>query len=207
MARHFAIIPACGQSTRMGRPKLLLPLEGKPLVCHALAAWRASSVASITAVVRRDDTELAAALAESGADVVLPSLPPADMKASVQAALSHITSRHAPSVDDSFLVAPADIPRLSPAIVDALISRHDEQPGSILVPTLAGRRGHPVLFPWLLSEHVFRLQEDEGLNSLASRFPPVEVPCDGLVPAGSRPFADIDTPEQYQALGGEYRDE
>src|SRR5262245_18997478 len=207
MPRHFAIVPACGQSMRMGQPKLLLPLEGKPLVLHLLDAWRSSVVTSVTAVVRRDDEELAALLKGAGAEVVLPALPPRDMKASIQAALLHIQERHAPATFYAFLAAPADIPQLSPAIISALISHHNEQPGSILTPTLAGRRGHPVLFPWPLAEQVFALRADEGLNALTGRHPLIEVACDALVPAGSQPFADIDTPEQYRALGGEYRRE
>jgi hypothetical protein len=53
---------------------------------------------------------------------------------------------------------------------------------------------------------VFELSTDEGLNALAGRFTVEEVACDDLLPAGSQPFADIDTPQQYREAGGEYEE-
>jgi molybdenum cofactor cytidylyltransferase len=38
-ARAFAIIPAAGESRRMGEPKLLLPVNGRPLIAHTISAW------------------------------------------------------------------------------------------------------------------------------------------------------------------------
>ena len=37
--RHFAIVPAAGSGSRMGaeKPKLYLPLLGKPLIYHSLS--------------------------------------------------------------------------------------------------------------------------------------------------------------------------
>ena len=36
----FALIPAAGKSTRMGRPKLALPLGEKTVLEHVIAALR-----------------------------------------------------------------------------------------------------------------------------------------------------------------------
>jgi molybdenum cofactor cytidylyltransferase len=205
MPRYFAIIPACGQSVRMGRPKLLLPLDGRPLICHTIEAWQGAAVTVIAIVVRGDDKELAAVVRSTGVDLVVPDQPPPDMKASVQAALVHLERTYAPAADDAFLVAPADIPRLSPEITAALIEQHRQTPGPILAPTLAGRRGHPVLYPWPLAAQVFALGSGEGLNALSARHTVMEIPCDSRFPASSLPFADIDTPEQYRAASSEYR--
>jgi molybdenum cofactor cytidylyltransferase len=125
------------------------------------------------------------------------------MKASVQAALRRIEQYYAPRSDDAFLVAPADMPTLSPNIIDLLIETHANQPNGILTPTLAGRRGHPVLFPWSLAASVHALVVDEGLNALVQRHPPIDIPCDHLQMAAGDPFADIDTPEQFRRLAGE----
>jgi molybdenum cofactor cytidylyltransferase len=187
----------------MGRPKLLLPLRGRPLVRHTIDAWRQGGIESIIAVARGDDQPLAAVLREAGCDVVTPAEPPPDMKVSIQHALRHIQERHTPSASDAFLVAPADMPRLSPEIIRALTARHEADPGAILVPTLGGRRGHPVLFPWPLAAEVFQLAEDEGLNVLTIRHSVAEIACDRVVPAGSDAFADVNTLDQYQALNGE----
>ncbi len=50
-----AVIVAAGQSTRMGRPKLLIPLCGIPVLTHTLTAFDRSSVSEII-VVASDQT-------------------------------------------------------------------------------------------------------------------------------------------------------
>src|SRR5439155_27380865 len=103
-------------------------------------------------------------------EIVMASTPPPDMKASLQAALRHIEQKHAPSEADAFLVAPADMPRLSTAIIDRLIELHAGGPGAkVVVPTIDGRRGHPVLFAWSLAGEVFGLGASEGLNVIVER--------------------------------------
>jgi molybdenum cofactor cytidylyltransferase len=126
------------------------------------------------------------------------------MKASVQAALRHISDGYAPADDDCFQVAPADIPGLSAPIIAQLSIEHFWRPGKIVIPTLAGRRGHPVLYPWPLAAAVFALGAEEGLSALAERHPVDEVACDVLESDSGRAFGDIDTPDQYRAAGGEY---
>jgi len=189
----------------MGRAKLLLPLSRKPLIAHAIEAWERSSVERIVIVIRPDDKALADALnAICDVDVVIPDVPPPDMKASIQAALKHIEARFNPSPSDGFLVAPADMPRLSATIIDRLIQRHLAAPGeNVFVPTINGRRGHPTLFSWRLAAEIHRLAADEGLNSIVDRQQPELVVCEDLIAGDEYPFADIDTPEQYRQLAGD----
>jgi molybdenum cofactor cytidylyltransferase len=206
MSRAFAIVPAAGHSVRMGQPKLLLPLEGKPLIEHAIGAWRQGEVERIVVVIRADDADLAAAvasLAVPNLELVRPEIPPPDMKASIQAALRHFADNYSPESSDCFLVAPADMPRLSPAIIRAVCREYIHQPGKIVVPVVDGRRGHPVLFPWSMAGAVLSLPVDAGLNILVDRGPTVETPSEILLGKDSQAFADIDTPEEYQRLVGE----
>jgi molybdenum cofactor cytidylyltransferase len=216
VSRYFALIPAAGHSVRMGQPKLLLPLGGRPLVMHTLAAWRRSGIDRVVVVVRPGDNDLAAAAREAGefkvqgskfkvaVDVVIPEVPPPDMKASLQAALKHIERESQPNAADAFLVAPADMPRLSPRIIDRLMERHSAgSKTEIVVPTIGGKRGHPVLFPWPLTVEVFQLASDEGLNAIVDRRPKAFVPCDDLVAAGETPFADVDTPQQLRQMNND----
>jgi molybdenum cofactor cytidylyltransferase len=199
--RHFALVPAAGHSLRMGRPKLLLPLAGQPMILHTLRAWQRGGVDGVVVVIRPDDERLADIVRQAGAEVTIPAIPPPDMKASLQAALRHIEKQHVPTAGDAFLVAPADMPRLSPAIIARLIHHHVSNASAcILVPTLSGRHGHPVLFPWPLAAEVHALKAEEGLNSLVARRQPVLVPCEDLIAPDEHPFADIDTPDEYQQM-------
>src|SRR5262245_14413038 len=133
--RYFAIVPAAGNSARMGEPKLLLPLAGAPLITHVLWAWQNSRVDHVIAVIRPGDDRLAETVRAASIEPVIPAAPPPDMKASIQAGLRHIAAQFSPTASDAYLVAPADMPRLSPGVIDALIKRHHSAEEKILVPT------------------------------------------------------------------------
>ncbi|MEX2173505.1 MAG: nucleotidyltransferase family protein [Pirellulaceae bacterium] len=199
-ARSFAIVPAAGQSTRMGRPKLLLPVAGRTLIEQTLAAWQRSRVDRVIVVVRPGDAALAEVVQAAGVDLVVPAAPPADMKASLACALAYIAERFATADGDAWLVAPADMPHLSSEIINALLDRAAAGPGRVYLPTLASRRGHPVLLPWRLAGEVGRLGAGEGLGNLIQRQNAELVPCDNISQAGTNPFADVDTPEDYRDL-------
>src|SRR5438105_1210963 len=110
---YFAIVPAAGESVRMGRPKLLLPWQGKTLLEHVLEAWKASRVRATFVVVRPDDEPLIKVAEAAGAIVLRPPLPPPDMRASVCFGVGEIRQMFSPQDSDAWLVAPADLPRLS----------------------------------------------------------------------------------------------
>jgi molybdenum cofactor cytidylyltransferase len=202
--RYFALVPAAGSSIRMGEPKLLMPLAGRPLILHTIEAWQRSKVDGTIVVVRPDDAALLEVVRTRDAarvEVVIPKVPPPDMKASLQAALKHIERKYAPTSDDAFLVAPADMPRLSTAIINRLIERRESKSSrAILAPTLGGRRGHPVLFPWCFAAEVHALGAEAGLNTIVDCQQPVLVPCEDLVPSDEYPFADVDTPADYRDM-------
>lgn len=202
MPRNFAILPAAGRGTRLGGAKLLLPWRGRPLIEHALAAWRAASLDGLIVVVRPDDTDLARFLASLDVEVVTPETPPPDMKASISYGLAHLERRHSPQPADAWLMAPADLPTISTAVIEALLASwrgEGDSTGacssSILVPTHWGKRGHPVLLGWSLAARVAEIPSDRGLDHLFERFPPQEIE---LGPLANPP--DIDTPEDYSKL-------
>src|SRR5262245_20521651 len=147
-ARYFAIVPAAGHSVRMGEPKLLMPVAGQPMIAHTLRAWLDSRVDRIFVVVRPGDESLAAAIAAAArpdnrrVKVVVPTVAPPDMKASIQAALAHIEQCLAPVETDAFLVAPADMPGLSAPMIDRLIGQHSTHGGNeVHFPAISGKRG------------------------------------------------------------------
>jgi len=182
----------------MQQPKLLLPWQGKTIIEHVLAAWKASQVRAVAVVTRPDDHELAKVAEQAGAILVRPPLPPPDMRSSVSFGLGEIRRLFDPSAHDAWLVAPADMPRLSPSVIDRLIAEHAGQPDAALVPILGTRRGHPVLFPWHWTARVRHLEPDEGLNVLLRDGLTREIDCDDLL--GPDAFDDIDTPQDYDRL-------
>lgn len=179
----------------MGQPKLLLSWQGEPLIAHFLRAWRATPVAAIVAIVRKDDEALAAACRKEGAIVVQPPLDPPDMKSSVLHGLEKLRQDFAPADEDYWLLAPADMPLLSSNSIQLVLDACRQHPGDIVVPQYDGRRGHPAAFPWSLARQVAQLPPEGGLNLLVRDGCVHEVRVsDGAV------LVDVDTPEEYEQL-------
>jgi molybdenum cofactor cytidylyltransferase len=191
----YAVIPAAGRSRRMGQPKLLMPWAKVTMIEHVLGIWTASPIRRAVVVVRPDDTPLADVCRRVDVDVVVPPVAPLDMKQSVRFALEHIAQHYRPSLRDSWLLAPADMPGIRVSTIDQVIARHQDQPQVVIVPTFQGRRGHPVLFPWTLAEQVSQLDASEGLNALVKRSKREEV--ESHDPGCVR---DIDSPDDYRRM-------
>ncbi len=193
--RSFAVVPAAGVSKRMGANKLLLPYQGASLIEHVLSEWAKSSVAATVVVLHPADGRLVAKCRAAGAHCVVPTCAPVEMKHSVQAALLWIDQHLTPRPDDAWLLAPADLPRLSHSVIDRIINSYDPGAPAIVVPRHGPRRGHPALFPFSFRAAVSDLGAHEGIDSLLDHLTVVEIMTDdpGIL-------EDVDTPEDYQRL-------
>lgn len=196
-SRLFAIVPAAGHSRRMGTPKLLLPLGETTIIGRVLSVLRRPEIDQAVVVVRPDDESLRAAAKAGGAVVVQPNPPPDEMRNSVEHALRHIMEHFQPHDDDAWLLSPADHPLLDSSVLDALLQRWSDGDCRILIPTHAGRRGHPVLFRWDLAREVFALPADVGLNQLVRQHADEVTTLSIDNPAI---LQDLDTPEDYERL-------
>jgi CTP:molybdopterin cytidylyltransferase MocA len=119
------------------------------------------------------------------------------MRASVQCGLDEIARQHAPRPDDGWILIPADHPLLVSQVLDQMIAEWERRAPLILVPTHAGRRGHPTLFRWALADAVRALPNDCGLNRLVHDRE-AEV-CEVAV-ADRAVLCDLDTPDDYDEL-------
>jgi molybdenum cofactor cytidylyltransferase len=193
MIRSFAIVPAAGSSARMGQPKLLLPWGETTIFERVLEAWRRGGVERLIVVVHPDDGRLVEVCRSCGARVIVPNVPPPDMKASIQLGLEAVAAQEHPAANDLWLTAPADIPDLDAGVVSQLLVAASHSPGTILVPTHGARRGHPVLFRWSMAAAVHNLPAERGIDYLFTQFPLQSVECGPAAVA-----RDIDTPADYQ---------
>jgi molybdenum cofactor cytidylyltransferase len=196
--RTFAIVPACGHSTRMGRPKLALPLGDRTVIERVARALREGGVAEVVVVTGPHVPELASLAAAAGALVhALPATTP-DMRATVEAGLAHVGGHFHPRADDWWLLAPADHPVLSAAVVRDLLAAAESSAHPVIVPVHGGRRGHPTLVRWHLAEAVRAIPAGRGLNWLFREHPALE-----LATNDSAVLADLDTPEDYARLAAQ----
>ncbi len=111
-----AVIVAAGSSTRMGCPKLLLPLAGKPVLWHTLQAFDRSSVSQIVIVGREEDRPLIADWCASLSTPCAITVGGATRQCSVANGMALVDAR-------ATLVAIADgaRPLITPAEIDRVI--------------------------------------------------------------------------------------
>jgi molybdenum cofactor cytidylyltransferase len=198
MSRTFALIPAAGKSSRMGRPKLALPLGDRSVLEWVLEAMRQAGIADTLVVVAPQGEDLAALAEKANAHVLRLAEDTPDMQATVLQGLEWLQTHFHPVSDDYWLLVPADHPTLNPAVVTELLKARAEHPTqSIFIPTHGGRRGHPALISW---EHVAGLRlwpPGQGLNRFLRQH--AEQTCECPM-ADPEILCDLDTPVDYQRL-------
>jgi molybdenum cofactor cytidylyltransferase len=196
--RTFALLPAAGHSTRMGQPKLALPLGNGNVLQATLQAVRQAGVEQSLVVLGPHVAELAASAQQAGAHTLQLESATPDMRATVEHGLAWIERHGSPAPQDAWLLIPADHPALNPAVIVALQQVLEAQPAaSIAVPTHQGRRGHPVLIRWRHAAPMRAFSREHGLNVYLRQFPEetteVAWPSDEVL-------LDLDTPEDYERL-------
>jgi molybdenum cofactor cytidylyltransferase len=184
------LVLAAGLSRRMGKAKLLLPLDGQPLV-----RW---SVESLTAHVDRvivvtppDDAALRQAL--SGLDVryVVNPHPEAGQGTSIAAGAAAL-----PADAEAVVIALGDQPRVPSDLVPALLDTFRREGKPIATPVYRGTQGTPVVFAASLFDELRAIEGDAGARALVRRDPSrvAVVALDIPMPP------DVDTPEDYARL-------
>ncbi len=194
----FSVVPAAGRSSRMGRPKLSLPLGGRTVLEHVVAALRRGGVNEVLVVAGPHDPALALLAEAAGAHVLSLSEPTADMRATVEYGLRWLEERFQPRPDDAWLLAPADHPALDADVVRRLCEAFAAQPsGSIVVPVHQGRRGHPTLIAWKHVAAVLAHPSGEGINEYLrlQQGQILEIPA-----PSAAVLCDLDTPEDFRRL-------
>lgn len=129
----LGIVLCAGGSSRMGRPKALLSVDGRPLLLRHLEAW--SGRVRRTVVVLGAQAERIAAVLPIDVEVVInEGWQHTGPRESLALALAGV------SAEQAVLITPVDVPPASPEVLDALLAR-----GAPAVPTWEGADGHPVL--------------------------------------------------------------
>jgi 2-C-methyl-D-erythritol 4-phosphate cytidylyltransferase len=126
MARHFALIPAAGVGSRMAAdlPKQYLPLAGRPMLLHSIAAFVASpAIEHVFVVVSADDGYIDSLDLPVGRVTVL-KVGGATRKDSVQQGLQALRAQAGD--EDWVLVHDAARPGFSPALLQRLLAALDE---------------------------------------------------------------------------------
>jgi molybdenum cofactor cytidylyltransferase len=195
--RIAAVLLAAGRSTRMGGPnKLLAEISGKPLVRIAAEQALASRARPVIVVTGHQRDRVEAAL--QGLDVRTVNNPHfADgLSTSVKAGLAAV-----PETADGAIVCLADMPQVTAPLIDKLIAAFDPERGALVViPTIDGKRGNPVVWARRFFPELMGLDGDVGARHLIGRYPEAVAEV-ALTDAAA--LVDVDTPEAFDRVKAE----
>jgi len=141
------IILGAGASSRMGRPKLLLPWGKVSIAGHLIHQWQELRAAQIALVCAAGDEDLQAELDRLGfpkQDRIFNPSPERGMFSSIQCAARW--SGWKPQLTD-WVIALGDQPQMRSETLRALLDFKAAHPDRICQPSFNGRARHPVILP------------------------------------------------------------
>jgi molybdenum cofactor cytidylyltransferase len=192
MPRIAAVVLSAGESSRMGRPKALLPIEGETFIGRIVGSLKRTQVGKILVVLGHNAGPLAAAIGALPVEILINPNYQLGQLSSLQVAVRTLL----PDPDcDGMLVHLVDHPYIDASLVDRMIRQFYESKKNIVVPRCRGKRGHPVLFSRRLFGELLDAPMDQGakavVNAHGDATLEIETDEEGIA-------VDIDTPELYR---------
>jgi len=184
------VVLAAGLARRMGRQKLLLQLQGKPVVRWSVEHI-AGHVEDVVIVTGPDDTALRQALDGLTVRFAVNPRPQDGQGTSIAAGIAALKPW-----TTAALIALGDQPRMPAPVVPALLDAFRRSGKAIVAPVYQGVQGTPVLFSSEVFAELRALKGDAGARAVVKDDPErVEtVTFDLAMPP------DVDTPEDYAKL-------
>ena len=195
--RVAALVLAAGRSTRMGAVnKMLAEIGGKPLVRIAAEQAVASHAHPVIVVTGHEREKVEAALNGLPVRFVHNADYAEGLGTSLKAGIAAV-----PEEADAAVVCLGDMPQVDAALINRLIAAFDPERGAlVVVPSIDGRRGNPVVWSRRFFHDLMAIQGDVGARHLIGNYAEVvvEVPV-----AGEAALTDVDTPESLLAVKAE----
>jgi molybdenum cofactor cytidylyltransferase len=184
------IILAAGASTRLGKPKQLLPWQGSTLLQHAVQVAQQVTRQPIV-VLGAHLHQLEAVLDQGNVQIVHnPS-----WKEGIASSIRHGLQAAMRQTPDQGIFMVCDQPFVSAALLQELVLAHEKTGKSIIASAYAGTVGIPALFDTNFFPQLLNLEGDTGAKKIIQQYSEhtYAVPF----PMG---HIDIDTAEEYDAL-------
>ncbi len=146
------IILAGGKSTRMGKNKMLIDINGHPVIWHTIQSM-SPFVSRLIIVTGRYDKEIREALKEEK-DIEIVTNPDYElgMFSSVKTGVKRVAA--------PFFLIPGDCPFVKKETYEALL----EGKGDIRVPNYKGEDGHPIYIDIKYKDEILSLPLDSNLK-------------------------------------------
>jgi len=192
-----AIVLAAGKSSRMGRPKALLPIgsSGETFLTRVIRVLREGGAEAIVVVIGGDAAAVRASLPREDASITAVDNPQYE-EGQLSSLLVGLAAVERQDNVEAVMVTLVDLPLISPCTVRSVLDAYRAKPGAPLVrPRRGNRHGHPVIFNRSIFEELRRADPSMGAKPVVRAHAAEEVNVDVDDEGG---FIDIDTPEDYE---------
>lgn len=186
------ILLAAGESKRMGKPKLLMPLGKATILEQTIDNFLASKVNEVIVVLGYRAEEMMKKIAIKPIKIAINPAYHQGMSTSIVKGLSLVDDRA-----QAVMLALADQPFVKSQIINRLIEEFLSHNKGIAIPVCHRRRGHPVIFAIKYKEELMGLTGDVGGRQIIRRHPndilEVAINSESII-------TDIDTISDYQSI-------
>jgi molybdenum cofactor cytidylyltransferase len=188
-----AVVLAAGASRRMGTPKQLLPVEGRPLLERVVAETCASRLDEVVVVLGANAARIQAEVHLGRARAVLNPAFDGGMSSSLKAGLGALGA----DVDRAVVIL-GDQPAISAGLLDRLCELQSSSGLPSAALSFDGLLHPPVVLARELWAELSSLTGDVGCRDLIRVRPELVATLDA--PSPGRHPVDVDTPEDYRRL-------
>ena len=196
MPHVSAILTAAGESSRMGRPKALLPWRGVALVEYQAGSLLEGGASEVVVVLGHEHESIAPHIVRPDVRYVVNPHYALGKTTSIRSGLHGL----GPECTDIVLLA-VDQPR-PPGIVAPVVDSHLRTGALITSPRYRGRGGHPLVFSAKLRDELAAITEEgQGVRAVfrAHAADVNEVPIDDAMIR-----LDLNTPDDYRQAKAHY---
>jgi molybdenum cofactor cytidylyltransferase len=171
--RIVAVVLAAGISSRMGKPKLLLPYGDHTIIEETVDQVLDAGYDDTVVVVGFEKEEIQERLASRPVRIAFNLNYRSGMAGSIKAGVSFIEGGAS-----AFAIVLGDQPQIKTKTHQLVLANFRKQKKGICAPTYEGQLGHPVVFSMTYRSKMYSLQGDSGARHLveANRADLAELP-------------------------------
>ena len=187
-----AVILSAGESSRMGRPKALLPIDGETFIERIVGALRRTSVGRVIVVLGYNADEMKGQIVHLPVEILINPDYKLGQLSSLQVAVRRL--QNDPDCE-GILLHLVDHPYIDAKLVETMIEKFRASGHLIVMPRYGGKGGHPVIFSHKLFSELLAAPLDQGAKAV------VNAHRDEILVIESQDAGvtvDIDTPELYR---------
>jgi len=187
-----AVVLSAGESSRMGRPKALLPIDGETFLERIVSVLKQTKIGKIVVVIGHNAAEMKQKIEHLPVEILINQKYRRGQLSSLHVAIRYLLAD--PNCG-GILVHLVDHPYIDPDLVNRMIEAAATSGKLIVVPRHRGKRGHPVILSRKLFNELLAAPLDQGAKTVVNAHPnetlAIDVDDQGVT-------IDIDTPDEYR---------